>query len=386
MRVLLVTGKGGVGKTTHALATAFGAAAHGHRVCVLSADPAHSLGDALARPVGAAAVAIAPGVVAREVNAQHELDRSWGEIQQLAARAAPGRRKRPRRRGAPRLPGARGAPGAPRRPRGGGDRRVRRLRGRLRADRRDAPDAPLPGRAEDLHGELLRPRAARRAAPAPARRAHPRRAPPAARGVLRRRRAALRRGRGRTADPARRDAHERAARGEPGARRRRRDAPRVRLPLPLRRRDRRRDREPPAAGSGRGRLVRRWAAKERDELAEIRASFDLPLLMAPLRAHEVRGEAALRALAEELYGERDPAGAPSERGRSASSAAAGARGSRSTCPARRRRRSTSRARGDELFVRVRDVVRRIALPASLAGRAVGRARLEGGRLRIELAP
>ena len=82
MRVLLVTGKGGVGKTTHALATAFGAAAHGHRVCVLSADPAHSLGDALARPVGAAAVRVAKGVVAREVNAQHELDRSWGEIQQ----------------------------------------------------------------------------------------------------------------------------------------------------------------------------------------------------------------------------------------------------------------------------------------------------------------
>jgi hypothetical protein len=42
------------------------------------------------------------------------------------------------------------------------------------------------------------------------------------------------------------------------------------------------------------------------------------------------------------------------------------------------------ARGDELFVRVRDASRRIALPASLAGRAVRSARLEGGRLRIEL--
>jgi len=81
MRVLVFTGKGGVGKTTHPLATAFGAAAHGHRVCVLSADPAHSLGDALGRPVGARAMAIAPGVVAREVNAQEELDRSWSEIQ-----------------------------------------------------------------------------------------------------------------------------------------------------------------------------------------------------------------------------------------------------------------------------------------------------------------
>ncbi|HKK51409.1 MAG TPA: ArsA-related P-loop ATPase, partial [Myxococcota bacterium] len=40
MRVLLHTGKGGVGKTTVALATALGAARHGHRVCVLSTDPA----------------------------------------------------------------------------------------------------------------------------------------------------------------------------------------------------------------------------------------------------------------------------------------------------------------------------------------------------------
>ena len=52
MRVLLYAGKGGVGKTSLALATALGAAAHGHRVFVLSTDSAHSLGDALGRPVG----------------------------------------------------------------------------------------------------------------------------------------------------------------------------------------------------------------------------------------------------------------------------------------------------------------------------------------------
>ncbi|MFP8871152.1 MAG: ArsA-related P-loop ATPase, partial [Myxococcota bacterium] len=52
MRVLLHMGKGGVGKTTLSLATAMAAARSGHRVFVLSTDVAHSLGDALGRPVG----------------------------------------------------------------------------------------------------------------------------------------------------------------------------------------------------------------------------------------------------------------------------------------------------------------------------------------------
>lgn len=81
MRVLLHTGKGGVGKTTLALATALGAASHGHRVCVLSTDPAHSLADALGEPVGTRMRAIAENVWAREIRAQTDLDRSWGSIQ-----------------------------------------------------------------------------------------------------------------------------------------------------------------------------------------------------------------------------------------------------------------------------------------------------------------
>ena len=47
MRILLFTGKGGVGKTTTAAATALHCADAGHRTIVLSTDPAHSLGDAL---------------------------------------------------------------------------------------------------------------------------------------------------------------------------------------------------------------------------------------------------------------------------------------------------------------------------------------------------
>ena len=81
MRVLLHTGKGGVGKTTVALATALVAAEHGHRVCVLSTDPAHSLADALAKPVGPDLKRISPGVWVREIRAQTELDRAWGPIQ-----------------------------------------------------------------------------------------------------------------------------------------------------------------------------------------------------------------------------------------------------------------------------------------------------------------
>ena len=81
MRVLLHTGKGGVGKTTLALATALGAGQHGHRVCVLSTDPAHSLSDALGIPIGPSLRAISENVCAREIRAQVELDRAWQDIQ-----------------------------------------------------------------------------------------------------------------------------------------------------------------------------------------------------------------------------------------------------------------------------------------------------------------
>jgi len=81
VRVLLHTGKGGVGKTSLALATALAAAEHGHRVFVLSTDAAHSLGDALGRRVGPRQVEISERVAAREVSVLAELDRAWSEIQ-----------------------------------------------------------------------------------------------------------------------------------------------------------------------------------------------------------------------------------------------------------------------------------------------------------------
>ena len=80
MRILLHTGKGGVGKTSLSLATALAAAERGHRVFVLSTDSAHSLGDALGQKVGPQPTEIAPGVVAQEVEVLVELDRAWREI------------------------------------------------------------------------------------------------------------------------------------------------------------------------------------------------------------------------------------------------------------------------------------------------------------------
>src|SRR6266487_2182144 len=53
VRVLLFTGKGGVGKTTVAAATAVRAAAAGHRTLIMSTDPAHSLADSFDVPLSA---------------------------------------------------------------------------------------------------------------------------------------------------------------------------------------------------------------------------------------------------------------------------------------------------------------------------------------------
>ncbi|MCW2681813.1 MAG: ArsA family ATPase [Frankiales bacterium] len=81
MRVLLFTGKGGVGKTTASAATAAAAAARGSKVLVLSTDPAHSLGDALGVPLGATPTEVDTGLYAMQVDAQRAFERSWREIQ-----------------------------------------------------------------------------------------------------------------------------------------------------------------------------------------------------------------------------------------------------------------------------------------------------------------
>jgi arsenite-transporting ATPase len=81
MRVILFTGKGGVGKTTSAAGTATLAAGRGERTLVLSTDAAHSLADAFGQPVGAEPTPVAENLWVHQVDAQRRFERSWGDIQ-----------------------------------------------------------------------------------------------------------------------------------------------------------------------------------------------------------------------------------------------------------------------------------------------------------------
>ena len=81
MRILLFTGKGGVGKSTIASGTAALAAADGHRTLVLSTDAAHSLADAFGAPVGPEPTEVAPRLFVQQVDAQLRFQQSWADIQ-----------------------------------------------------------------------------------------------------------------------------------------------------------------------------------------------------------------------------------------------------------------------------------------------------------------
>jgi arsenite-transporting ATPase len=82
MRVLLFTGKGGVGKTTVAAATAVRAAQAGYRTMITSTDPAHSLADSFDVDITPHPTEIAPGLFAEQIDAQERLEANWREIQE----------------------------------------------------------------------------------------------------------------------------------------------------------------------------------------------------------------------------------------------------------------------------------------------------------------
>jgi arsenite-transporting ATPase len=81
-RLLLVTGKGGVGKTTVAAATAVTLARSGHRTLVVSLDAAHSLGDVLDVTLGTNPTAVEPGLHAVHVDTRRLLEERWRGIQE----------------------------------------------------------------------------------------------------------------------------------------------------------------------------------------------------------------------------------------------------------------------------------------------------------------
>lgn len=80
-RILLFTGKGGVGKSTVAAGTAALAAASGLRTLVVSTDTAHSLGDALSVAAQADPTPAAPQLWVQHIDAQRRFEESWSEIQ-----------------------------------------------------------------------------------------------------------------------------------------------------------------------------------------------------------------------------------------------------------------------------------------------------------------
>lgn len=80
MRIILMTGKGGVGKTSVAAATGLRCAELGYRTLVLSTDPAHSLADSFDRELDHEPALIRPNLWGAELDALREMEQNWGAV------------------------------------------------------------------------------------------------------------------------------------------------------------------------------------------------------------------------------------------------------------------------------------------------------------------
>ena len=81
MRIIVHTGKGGVGKTSISAATALRCAEMGLKTIVLSTDTAHSLADSLDAEIGPEPVQLYENLWAQEVDARYSMDKYWGLFQ-----------------------------------------------------------------------------------------------------------------------------------------------------------------------------------------------------------------------------------------------------------------------------------------------------------------
>ena len=82
MRTILYTGKGGVGKTSVAAATAVLAADMGYRTVVVSTDIAHSIADSYDVPLGPEPVAVTSNLWGQEIDVLKEMDDHWSTVKE----------------------------------------------------------------------------------------------------------------------------------------------------------------------------------------------------------------------------------------------------------------------------------------------------------------
>jgi len=80
MRIILFTGKGGVGKTTIAAATGVKSSALGYKTLIISTDPAHSLSDSFQKELKPYPTKVTRNLYAMEVNVEYELEKHWDVI------------------------------------------------------------------------------------------------------------------------------------------------------------------------------------------------------------------------------------------------------------------------------------------------------------------